>query len=201
MSLDELRAQQARRRALLHLAVACAALLTAIALAACGPSDAGIESSVAVSGETTTTATPKVRIAAIDGPVVFDIPTTLPPTTAAPASRVPPPSAPVTTVPPAPTVSHTPSGSGGRLGDPYYIPTWHALRECEAPDWAGGWQANTGNGYYGGLQFALSSWRAVGGTGYPHEHSADEQIRRGQMLWEMQGWGAWPACSRKLGWR
>jgi hypothetical protein len=78
---------------------------------------------------------------------------------------------------------------------------WDDLRECEAPDWSGGWTANTGNGYYGGLQFSLQSWRAVGGTGYPHQASRHEQIVRGELLLAKQGWGAWPACSRKLGLR
>jgi len=77
---------------------------------------------------------------------------------------------------------------------------WHRLMQCEAGS-AGGWSANTGNGYYGGLQFSLSSWQSVGGTGYPHEHSAAEQIARGQALQRVQGWGAWPGCSAKLGLR
>lgn len=129
-------------------------------------------------------------------------------TTTVPAVVVPATVAPpvTTTLQPEPEVvplaeSEPVPQSSGRLGDPYYEPTWHALRQCEAPDWAGDWQANTGNGYYGGLQFSLRSWRWVGGAGYPHEASVAEQIRRGQMLWERQGWGAWPACSRKLGWR
>ena len=78
---------------------------------------------------------------------------------------------------------------------------WDELRLCEAPDWAGGWQANTGNGYYGGLQFSLTSWRGVGGTGYPHQHSRETQIVMGERLLAAQGWGAWPTCSRKLGLR
>ncbi|MET0786946.1 MAG: transglycosylase family protein [Paenisporosarcina sp.] len=75
---------------------------------------------------------------------------------------------------------------------------WDRLAECES---GGDWSINTGNGYYGGLQFALQSWQAVGGTGYPHEHSREEQIRRAEILLEMQGWGAWPTCSRKIGLR
>lgn len=78
---------------------------------------------------------------------------------------------------------------------------WDELRLCEAPDWAGGWQANTGNGFYGGLQFTLQSWRWVGGTGYPHEHPRATQIAMGERLLDLQGWGAWPVCSRKLGLR
>lgn len=73
---------------------------------------------------------------------------------------------------------------------------WDRLAACEA---GGNWAINTGNGYYGGLQFTLSSWQAVGGTGYPNEASREEQIARGQALQSRQGWGAWPACSAKLG--
>jgi hypothetical protein len=75
---------------------------------------------------------------------------------------------------------------------------WDRLAACEA---GGRWSINTGNGYYGGLQFSLSSWRAVGGAGYPHRASRGEQIKRGRMLKARQGWGAWPSCSRKLGLR
>lgn len=75
---------------------------------------------------------------------------------------------------------------------------WYRLRACECPS---GWFCNTGNGYYGGLQFDLPTWRSVGGTGYPHEHSPEEQIRRGQILQSKRGWSPWPECSRKLGLR
>lgn len=73
---------------------------------------------------------------------------------------------------------------------------WEKLAECES---SGNWAANTGNGFYGGLQFTLSSWHAVGGSGYPNQASASEQIARAQMLQARQGWSAWPACSAKLG--
>jgi hypothetical protein len=73
---------------------------------------------------------------------------------------------------------------------------WDRLAECES---GGDWSINTGNGYYGGLQFSLSSWEAVGGSGYPHEASREEQIKRGKMLQERQGWGAWPHCAAELG--
>lgn len=81
---------------------------------------------------------------------------------------------------------------------PSYIWPWDDLAECES---GGDWQINTGNGFYGGLQFTLQSWRGVGGTGYPHQHSRREQIYRGELLQDIQGWGAWPACSRKVGLR
>ncbi len=73
---------------------------------------------------------------------------------------------------------------------------WDKLAQCEA---GGNWGINTGNGYYGGLQFTLSSWRAVGGSGYPNQASRAEQIARGKILQSRQGWGAWPACTAKLG--
>mgnify|MGYP006373783203 FL=1 len=75
---------------------------------------------------------------------------------------------------------------------------WDQLAACEA---GGNWAINTGNGYYGGLQFSLSSWRGVGGSGLPSEASREEQISRGQMLQARSGWGAWPACSARLGLR
>lgn len=73
---------------------------------------------------------------------------------------------------------------------------WDKLAQCEA---GGNWSINTGNGYYGGLQFTLSSWRAAGGSGYPNLASREEQIARGKILQSRQGWGAWPACTSKLG--
>jgi hypothetical protein len=75
---------------------------------------------------------------------------------------------------------------------------WDALARCES---GGDWGINTGNGYYGGLQFSLSSWQAVGGTGYPHQHSRATQIAMAERLRAAQGWGAWPGCSSKLGLR
>ncbi|GGI09074.1 transglycosylase family protein [Egicoccus halophilus] len=75
---------------------------------------------------------------------------------------------------------------------------WERIAECES---GGNWSINTGNGFYGGLQFTLDSWQWVGGSGYPHEASRAEQIRRGEILLERQGWQAWPSCSRQLGLR
>jgi hypothetical protein len=84
--------------------------------------------------------------------------------------------------------------SGGAIA----LSTWEQVAQCES---GGNWSINTGNGYYGGLQFNLDSWRWVGGSGYPHEASKAEQIHRAELLHERQGWNAWPACSRKLGLR
>ena len=73
---------------------------------------------------------------------------------------------------------------------------WDRLAACES---GGNWSINTGNGYYGGLQFTLATWRAVGGSGYPHQNSREEQIKRGQILQSRSGWGQWPQCAAKLG--
>ncbi len=81
---------------------------------------------------------------------------------------------------------------------PERIATWDRLAECES---GGNWSINTGNGYYGGVQFSARSWAAVGGDGLPHQASRAEQIYRAERLLDAQGWGAWPACSRKLGLR
>jgi LysM repeat protein len=73
---------------------------------------------------------------------------------------------------------------------------WDSLANCES---GGNWAANTGNGFYGGLQFTLSSWQAAGGSGYPNQASRSEQIARAQSLLTSQGWSSWPACSAQLG--
>lgn len=75
---------------------------------------------------------------------------------------------------------------------------WDRLAQCES---GGNWAINTGNGYYGGIQFSQQSWNAVGGSGLPSNASKAEQINRAEKLLAIQGWGAWPACSSKLGLR
>lgn len=75
---------------------------------------------------------------------------------------------------------------------------WDKIARCES---SGNWQINTGNGYYGGVQFKLSSWKAVGGKGYPHQATKKEQIAKAKKLKNIQGWKAWPECSLKLGLR
>ena len=75
---------------------------------------------------------------------------------------------------------------------------WDRIAQCES---GGNWSTSTGNGYYGGLQFTLGSWRAAGGSGMPNQASREEQIRVAQRLQQRQGWGAWPTCSAKAGLR
>jgi resuscitation-promoting factor RpfB len=75
---------------------------------------------------------------------------------------------------------------------------WDRLAQCES---GGNWAINTGNGYYGGLQFNIDTWRAYGGTGYPHEQSRETQIAVATRLRDANGgsYGSWPACAEKLG--
>lgn len=77
---------------------------------------------------------------------------------------------------------------------------WDRLAECEA---GGNWAINTGNGYYGGLQFSDSTWDANGGEAYaPYAHQAtrEQQIAIATKVRDGRGgYGAWPACARKLG--
>jgi len=74
---------------------------------------------------------------------------------------------------------------------------WDRLAQCEA---GGNWHINTGNGYYGGLQFNLGTWRSNGGSGRPDQASREEQIRIATKVRDASGgYGAWPACAAKLG--
>jgi len=118
---------------------------------------------------TTTTEAPPTTEAAVQAAAVA------PPTTSAPPTTQPPPPPP---------------------GDPNDPATWERLAQCES---GSNWSMNTGNGYYGGLQFTLATWREVGGAGYPHQASKAEQIKRGQILQARSGWDQWPSCSAKLG--
>jgi uncharacterized protein YabE (DUF348 family) len=74
---------------------------------------------------------------------------------------------------------------------------WDSLAQCES---GGNWAINTGNGYYGGLQFNLGTWQAYGGTGLPSDASRETQIAVATRLRDATGgYGSWPACSAKLG--
>jgi hypothetical protein len=124
---------------------------------------------------------------------------TLPPVTApvAPPTTLARKASPVTTTTVKPTTTTAPVRTA-ISPDPDDIATWDALARCES---GGNWAANTGNGYYGGIQFSLSSWQAAGGAGRPDQASRETQIAIGQRLWHQGGWVHWPACSAKLGYR
>ena len=75
---------------------------------------------------------------------------------------------------------------------------WDQLAQCES---GGNWAINTGNGYYGGLQFNLQTWQAYGGSGLPSENSRETQIAVAEKVRDANGggYGSWPACSQSLG--
>ena len=76
---------------------------------------------------------------------------------------------------------------------------WNRVAKCES---GGRWKINTGNGYYGGLQFSASTWRAYGGKKYgkqAHKASKAEQIAIARRVLAGQGPGAWGGCARKAG--
>ena len=76
---------------------------------------------------------------------------------------------------------------------------WDAVAECES---GGNWSINTGNGYYGGLQFSRSTWKANGGGKYAStadKATRSEQIRIAEKVLDSQGIGAWPVCGKKGG--
>jgi peptidoglycan hydrolase-like protein with peptidoglycan-binding domain len=74
---------------------------------------------------------------------------------------------------------------------------WSRLRQCESSN---NYSTNTGNGHYGAYQFDLSTWRSVGGVGYPNLASAAEQDTRALILYRLRGWQPWQ-CAGILGLR
>ncbi|MDO5534233.1 MAG: transglycosylase family protein [Propionibacteriaceae bacterium] len=79
------------------------------------------------------------------------------------------------------------------------LAVWDRVAQCES---GGNWSINTGNGYYGGLQFSSSTWKAFGGRTYAnqaHQASKAEQIAIARRTLHGQGPGAWPTCGRKAG--
>ncbi|WP_405566012.1 LysM peptidoglycan-binding domain-containing protein [Streptomyces phaeochromogenes] len=76
---------------------------------------------------------------------------------------------------------------------------WDRIAQCES---GGNWHINTGNGYYGGLQFSAGTWRAYGGSAYAStadKASKAQQIAVATKVQRGQGWGAWPTCSSRAG--
>ena len=86
-----------------------------------------------------------------------------------------------------------------RIGTKIPDGVWDRLAQCES---GGNWHINTGNGYYGGLQFSLGTWHAYGGTGLPSQHSRETQIAIATKLRNASGgYGAVArhCASRRLG--
>ncbi len=118
-------------------------------------------------------------------PTPTPIPTPAPVAVVAPVAAVPVVAAPVAPVPLPPTYS----GSS----------VWDDLARCES---GGNWSINTGNGYYGGLQFSYATWHGYDGgefAEYPHQATREEQIIVAERLRAARGYAPWPACRAKLG--
>ncbi|CAN7312930.1 transglycosylase family protein [Knoellia sp. LjRoot47] len=76
---------------------------------------------------------------------------------------------------------------------------WDRVADCES---GGNWSINTGNGYYGGLQFSYSTWKGYGGQRYAataNRATKAQQIEIAQKVLKSQGPGAWPVCSKRAG--
>lgn len=75
------------------------------------------------------------------------------------------------------------------------VSKWDQVAECES---GGDWHINTGNGYYGGLQFSDQTWDAYRAASYPgtaDKATKSQQIAVGERVLNDQGWGAWPNCA------
>jgi hypothetical protein len=97
----------------------------------------------------------------------------------------------VTIAPPPAAAARVPTYSGGSV--------WDDLAQCES---GGNWSINTGNGYYGGLQFSYGTWHGYGGgefAEYPHQATREEQIVVAERLRADRGYAPWPSCRVKLG--
>ncbi|MBG0856438.1 LysM peptidoglycan-binding domain-containing protein [Streptomyces spinoverrucosus] len=108
-------------------------------------------------------------------------------TPVAAAHAAPPPSA------PAPSARHAPASC---VDDQW---PWGCVAKCES---GGRWKLNTGNGYYGGLQFSQPTWRAYGGLKYAKRAdlaTREQQIAVAREVVAAQGWQAWPVCAQRYG--
>lgn len=83
-------------------------------------------------------------------------------------------------------------GAGTAAAAPH---NWEEVAQCES---GGDWTTNTGNGFFGGLQFLPETWKSHGGTGLASEASKAEQILVAERVLKTQGPGAWPVCGQYL---
>ena len=90
----------------------------------------------------------------------------------------------------APSAGNT-SGAGLNLAN---AAMWDRIAQCES---GGNWHINTGNGYYGGLQFSAATWHSVGGPGLPHQYSREVQIKYAKILQKRSGWGQWSCAGAR----
>lgn len=105
---------------------------------------------------------------------------------------------------PAPAPAPAPAAAPAKYSASVSVPApkhnvWDSLAQCES---GGNWSINNGNGYHGGLQFHPQTWNGYGGQQYaPYAYQAtrEQQIAVAEKVQAGQGWGAWPACTSKLG--
>ena len=99
----------------------------------------------------------------------------------------------------APTTTAATASSSTAYDDPSSTQVWYDLADCES---GGNWSIDSGNGYYGGLQFDRQTWRAFGGTKYaplPHQATRNEQIAVAERVRDSRGgYGAWPVCGARF---
>jgi resuscitation-promoting factor RpfB len=101
--------------------------------------------------------------------------------------------------PPRPSVQRIGAKPGTQVPPVSNSAAWDALASCES---SSNWAINTGNGFYGGVQFNQNTWERHGGLRYaPRADLAtrEEQIAIAEITQARQGWGAWPVCSARLG--
>jgi hypothetical protein len=116
-----------------------------------------------------------------------------PPTaTPGPSSPTPKPTQPAPTPPPASQPPPAPTDESA-ADEPYGV--WDKIAKCES---GGNWHINTGNGYYGGLQFSAATWKSVGGPGLPHQYSREVQIKYAKILQARSGWGQWSCAGARF---
>ncbi len=122
--------------------------------------------------------------------------------TTVPSSTTAPPTAPISEEPTEESFEPDQEMEITIFGQPY-LDTWPRLEMWERMAWCESrqtWDVDTGNGYFGGLQFALGSWQWMGGQGSPADAGKEEQIYRANLLWQAQGWNGWPGCKQYFGW-
>ena len=98
-------------------------------------------------------------------------------------------------------VAVKPGKSTVKVGSQPIDAVWDRLAQCEA---GGNWAVNTGNGFFGGLQFTQGTWETHGGRAYASRAdlaTREEQIAVAKRVQASQGWGAWPACTSSMGLR
>lgn len=136
-------------------------------------------------------------------PPSVPVPPATPPASPAPAAIPAPTPPPAQTPPPTPSnapvqtvvATPTPTPSAAQSANASSA-AWQALRICESGD---NYSTDTGNGYYGAYQFALSTWQSLGYSGLPSQATPAVQDAAAQRLYDIAGWSPWPVCSAQLG--